>query len=47
VASITTPAITQGLMAGFSGTALSKTCGCIQVMSPCLCAGLLANRATW
>jgi len=33
VASITTPAITQGLMAGFSGTAMSKTCGCIQSVS--------------
>ncbi len=29
VASITTKAITHGLMAGFSGAATSKTCGCI------------------
>ena len=29
VASITTQAITQGLIAAFSGTAISKTCGCI------------------
>src|SRR5271168_426327 len=32
VASMTTPAITQGLMAGCSGAAISKTCGCMLLL---------------